>query len=180
MSDWAASERDGHADDATPTDGPASSNRADLIKLLQDALISPPTGLVLIELGFDPSDSPLSAEDVELVATEVADRIAGQAEPGDATLRTGRQSWALIRATTSAPAEAEGLAYRVHKALTEPKIIGDRQLSNRVAIGVVTSLAADTGEELLRYAEHALGDANLLGGDKVVVFDDEDRALLLP
>jgi predicted signal transduction protein with EAL and GGDEF domain len=141
-----------------------SIDRVELVSEIERAFGAPPAGLLLIDL-----QTP-----------EQADVVVDEAEPGDRVLVTGPTSRAIIRAAITAPAEADGLALRLHSALTEPVLVEGRQVSREAAIGVATSLDGDTAEQLLRYAEHGLDDAAMLGGNRVVVFDDEDRQLLLP
>jgi len=179
-------------DSAASSGDQAAPNSADietvergaLIARLDAALETPPVGIILIELLIDQGKSSgqgqTTRENEALLDEAVLQRIAEQAEPGDSTLCTGPGGLALIRSATSAPAETEGLAYRVQKSLVDAVSIGDWQLYCQAAIGVATSLKGDTGEVLLRYAEHALGDARMLGADTVVVFDDLDRELLHP
>ena len=139
---------------------------------MADGLATPPVGLVLVattpRAGSDEPPSP----GVRGPLLDAA--LARQLAPGDRSLVIGAHL-AVVRAGLTAPAEAEGLAYRLHGALSSPVGAGPA-----VAIGVAVSRRGDDPADLVRYAEHALGDALVLGGDLVVVFDDGDRQLLQP
>lgn len=176
VSEWAESAQDRQDNDRERSQSPYRGvvSRTDLLSELVDALQTPPAGVILIEI-----DLGQSTDSDERVAEVFAGRIAEQTEPDDITLVTSSRGFALIRSAITSPAEAEGLAFRVHKALTEPIPVDGEKVTCDAAIGVATSLAGDTNGELLHYAEHALGDSKILGGDRVIVFDDEDRELLL-
>lgn len=146
-------------------------------EVVGEALSTPPVGLVLMVCSIrsehgHPADP--NSVDREIVAT-----LTEQTEPTDVIIETGLHDRAIVRAGLTAPAEAEGLAYRLHGALSARLLNGQERVCE-VAIGVAVGRTGDTAADLLRFAGHALGDAQVLGGNTVVVFDDEDRDLLGP
>ncbi len=106
------------------------------------------------------------------------DRLPGGLRPTDAVIGIAAGRVAVVRAGLSAPAEAEGLAYRLRTDLADRSPTEAGPAIRLVAIGTATSRAGDTGHDLLRYAEHAIADALVLGDGRVVSFDDADRDLL--
>lgn len=151
--------------------------RSALIEATELALATPPVGLVLIELLIE-TDQPEPASDPELLEKVIDQQIAELSGDDDRLLATDRNCLAVVKSSMTAPAEAEGFAYRLQSLLATPLIVGEARTSYQAAIGVAVSRAGDTAIDLVRYVEHALGDARMLGGDMVVVFDDQDRDLL--
>ena len=150
-----------------------------MLAAISARLQRPPLGLVLIEVVVraDQIGGPI---DAATVLRAIEDRIGRETGPDDLVLPTGPDRLTVVRAGLTAPAEAEGLALRIQAGLAAPMLAGEGRVHCRAAIGVAVSRAGDSAADLLRYAEHALGDASLLGGDRVVAFDDRDRELLLP
>lgn len=116
-----------------------------------------------------------------MVEKTVVFSVAACAELSDAILAASTSEVAVIRAPLGGPAAAEGLAHRLAQRLDSELArlaldAGQPQIG--WAIGVVAARRDDTGDDLLRYAQSALDDAWLLGGRRLVAFDDGDRELL--
>lgn len=142
-------------------------------------LANPPTGVLVIEVLAEPDDGS-GAVDRRAVDRVIAERVGRHTEPADLVMPTGPDRLMIVRPGLTAPAEAEGLALRIQAALATPMLVGEGRVRCQSAIGVAVSRKGDAADALLRYAEHAIGDARMLGGDLVVAFDDQDRELLLP
>lgn len=153
--------------------GAASETRASVLSTIAEALKTPPVGLILIELLID--QTPSGQVDAP---AELHNRIERCMLGSDTMVTAGIDRLLVIKRQMAAPAETEGFALRLLNALGGPILGGDEPVTCHSAIGVAVSHAGDQPEDLLRYAEHALGDARMLGGDMVVFFEDADRALL--
>ncbi|MEM7272897.1 MAG: diguanylate cyclase [Actinomycetota bacterium] len=159
-------ERDGHGGQR---DGGA------LLSIVTDRLASPPIGVILVEVRTErPADDRRSGDRDDAVA------LAGLVAPGATVVTLDTDRLAVVLGPLTAPAEAEATAHRLWEALTDRTVPGNGQVGPQAAIGVAVSRTGDEPEDLIRYADHALTDATMLGGDGVVPFDDGDRDLLLP
>lgn len=149
------------------SEGPASAFRAELEQLagpIAEALDHQPVGLVLVEL--TPDDGVLHWDGVRKL-------VDGEHGPLDKTIELGPNRLAVIKADLTAPAQTEGYSLRIHEAIRT-------EHPSRVAIGVAVSRSGDAANVLLRFAVQALEDALLLGGDTVVIFDEQDRDVHIP
>lgn len=157
--------------------GLAVVDRHGLMAHIDNALTRPPVGVLLVE--WDPVPGLRVGSPARAAYDPIAAAVLAGAGPGDVIVSGGPGLVALIRPAMTAPAEAEGLAHRIvaHFQPTGERIDDP---TPTWAIGVAVSHCSDSGEALLRYAEHALSDAQLLGGNRVVPFDDLDRLLLAP
>lgn len=149
----------------------------EIIALLTPAMAEPPVGLVLIELRVETETGTEIPHDKDL-GDELRSRIGRCLDENDLLLAAGQDRLLVIKRDLRAPAETEGFALRLLNALGGPVRIGNRSGTCQSAIGVAVSHPDDTPAELLRYAEYALEDAGMLGGDMVVCFEDADRELL--
>lgn len=164
-------------DDDENENGPDHSDRATVVEHVASGLETPPVGLVLLEVLIETDESTGPIEQAALYETFIG-RVSTETGPEDSILVTGQDRFTIIRPGLTAPAEAEGFAYRIQAALRPTMLIGNDRVSCQTSIGVAVSRTGDTPEHLIRFAEHALGDARMLGGDMVVAFDDQDRDLL--
>ncbi len=174
---------DGGDSHLEPTDRARSSSDGlgpAIAHAIEQSLGGAPVGLVLIELLVD---TDIVTEPVETATFQaaVSARIAGLTGDDDTILSDDPYRLAIVKPGLTASAEAEGFAYRVQASLADPLPIGPSSTTAcQAAIGVAVSRRGDRAADVVRYAEHALGDARMLGGDMVVPFDDQDRDLLLP
>lgn len=157
---------------------PGAPGRTEILAPIGEALTDPPVGLVLIEVAIDPIEIG-SAPDDRLLMQSVEDRIGRETGPRDAIIAAGSRRLTIVKPGLTAPAEAEGFALRIHAALRAAMLVGEGRVRCQAAIGVAVSRADDTPALLVRFAEHALVDARMLGGDTVVAFDDQDRDLII-
>lgn len=141
------------------------------------AITSAPIGLVLIELRIE-SDTGESITTDDAIRSELQKRIALCLTESDELLAANVDRFLIIKRHLSAPAETEGFALRLLNTLGGPLRDGRTTGICHSTIGVAVSHAKDSAQDLLRYAEHALADAHMLGGDLVVCFEDADRELL--
>lgn len=171
---------DGPGESGSADDRTASQSDAAVLERVAEALASQPAGVVLIEFVIEHDGE--SAIEGRTVDDLINARLEVVVEPSAIVAGPAVDQVAIIRRAMSAPAEAESVAFRLHELLSGPVTIGpDGEVAFcRAAIGVAVSRAGDTAPALLGYAQHALADARMLGGDTVVVFDDIDRDLLLP
>lgn len=162
-----------------PADHPVSyPDRNEVLERIAERLENPPVGLVLLEVLVDVDEigGPIASD---LIDAAIVHRIDKETGDGDVVLATGPKRLTIIKSGMTAPAEAEGFAMRIQAGLQAPMLVGEGRVTCQSAIGVAVSRSGDTAEPLVRYAEHALGDARMLGGDMVVAFDDQDRDLLV-
>jgi predicted signal transduction protein with EAL and GGDEF domain len=168
---------EGPNDDDPALDQAERLAEAALLERVAEAVGAPPVGLLFVELQLNSPDDSHVAVDELLLA-----RFEAVVDAADIVVGPGPNRVAVIRQAMTAPAEAEGTARRLHGVLSGPVAINraGESVTCQAAIGVAVSLTGDSANDLVRYARHALDDARMLGGDTVVVFDDDDRDLLLP
>lgn len=144
---------------------------------IDEALALPPVGVLVIE--WEPGPGPTVGSTGPGPHDPVVEAVLAEAGPADLVVSAGPGRVGLVRRALTAPAEAEGLAHRIaarfHSTADRPEAP-----ASTWAIGVAVSHRGDTAADILRYSEHALTDAQLLGGDRVVPFEDADRLLLAP
>ncbi len=149
--------------------------------LLDTTAPTGPTGLLMIHLdAIDavtiPVDDP--GDLGERLLKAAYNRVTSLLKGPDRTLRVGLDEIAVIRAGMQAPAEAEGLALHLSEALKKPFELDAISATCPFAIGVAATLQGDDARDLIRFAEHALSNAVVLGRNQMVAFDDADRELL--
>lgn len=166
---------DGPSGNGRDTD--ATRTREEVVGALAIAMETVPIGLVLIELRIE-SETGNTIEADDETRAELGSRIARCLTDSDELLTPNVDRFLIIKRQLTAPAETEGFALRLLNALGGPLHGGPAKGICHSTIGVAVSHAKDDAEDLLRYAEHALADAHLLGGDLVVCFEDADRELL--
>ena len=165
------------ADTAPDSGKDADVTRQHVLDTLRVAMKSVPIGLVLIELRVEAESGKLIETD-DNVRAELKNRLARCLTESDELLVTNVDRFLIIKRELSAPAETEAFAMRLLNTLGGPLHQGPTKGICHSTIGVAVSHATDDAEDLLRYAEHALADAHMLGGDLVVCFEDADRELL--
>lgn len=143
------------------------SDRTEVLEHIALGLRNQPVGVIALDVEPGP------------VATEIAPTVEAIVGEPDAVLQLGPHRLVVIKPGLIAPAEAEGLTLRLRQEIVDQPVGSDTDERRRATIGVAVSHAEDGPADLLRYAEHAIGDARMLGGDRVVFFDDPDRELLV-
>ncbi len=154
---------------------PSTAEEEAFRRHIADAITNGPTGLLLIGASVD--------MDVEVSPTDVFDelshRLHRHVRDEDLLVHDEPGRWRLVRSDLRGPSEVEGLAFTVQSELAKPVIVHDRAIRCSVAVGAATTVSGDDAATLGRHARHAFEDAELLGGDRVVAFDDLDRDLLV-
>lgn len=160
------------------SDAASFCDQTEVIAAIAAALENPPIGLVLLDILIQ-TDEVGGPVGHDLLWQTLHGRVRKETGPDDAVLKTGTQRLTIIKSGLRAPAEAEGFALRVLAGLRSPMLVGEGRVTCQTAIGVAVSRAGDRAAPLVRYAQHALDDARMLGGDRVVAFDDQDRDLII-
>ncbi len=177
-----AADDSGHSPSGRPSHSPTgrdvagSDGRRALIEAIDGAMASQPVGVLLVELRVQRRSGQQA--DRHLADRAMQEGLFDGLHSSDVVIEVEAGRIAIVRAGLSAPAEAEGLAYRLRAALADRTEAGPGPAILLVAIGAATSRPGDTGQDLLRYTEHAIDDALLLGEGNVGLFDDGDRDLL--
>ena len=173
------------ADPDPPSDRRPDALRPEELTEAVDRLGPPPIGVVLISVEAQSEriegDAGSAIEPTpsgDRIAREVAAHLAERIHQPDVLAIDEQDRIVVARAGLRAPSATDGLAHNLHDELSRTRIVGDRAVRWRVTIGAATSLAGDTGPDVVGYATRALDEAHLLGGDRVVIFDDVDRELL--
>ena len=106
----------------------------------------------------------------ELVLREAASRIGDIADEVGLAARLGGDEFAVLMAGVSRPTEALEVAGRIRAALSQPIVVGNRELRVTGSVGVGFSDEAATVDELLRNADVAMYAGKGEGGDAVTMF----------
>lgn len=109
----------------------------------------------------------------------VARRLQETLRESDTVARLGGDEFAGLLPSTECPDGARVLARRMHEAIVEPAVIGDRSLSTGASIGL--ALFPDHGDDaraLLHAADLAMYDAKR-SGSKFKVFESNRKSTLL-
>ncbi|MEM9561324.1 MAG: hypothetical protein AAGA93_01820 [Actinomycetota bacterium] len=134
----------------------------------------------MLLIGWDRLDEVYGVHELQ-VERSVVFTVTACTRVTDEIIAASTNELAVVRAPLDAPAAAEGLARRIAQRLgpeLESLAVDAERSPTRWAIGVAVSRAEDEPADLLRHAEAALGDAWVLGGGRLVAFDDGDRELL--
>ncbi len=164
----------------TGADGLHRVDRWGLIDQIERARSTPPVGLLLV--GWDPPTDGVGSND-HLIERSIVFAVAACTESTDTVVAASTCEVAIVRAPLRAPAAAESLAHRLAQRLDtelERLAVEARQPRTAWAIGVAVARPEDRGSDLVRHGHSALDDAWLLGGRRLVAFDDGDRELLGP
>jgi diguanylate cyclase (GGDEF)-like protein len=109
----------------------------------------------------------------------VADRLRSCVRDGTTVARLGGDEFAIVEDVTDAGTEAEGLAERIHRMLSEPFDLGDHQVAIGASIGI--ALAPGDGldcDEIVKNADLALYRAKSEGRGKHRFFEPEMDRLM--
>ncbi len=151
-----------------------------MLARLGASLDRPPVGLLLI--GWDRIGESYGVHELQVERSVVFTATACTRITDEIIAASGNEL-AVVRSALDAPAAAEGLAHRIAQRLDtelQSLAVDTERSPTRWAIGVAVGRPDDGAADLLRYAEVALDDAWLLGGGRLVAFDDGDRELLDP
>ncbi len=122
--------------------------------------------VAVLEIGrFDTLTETLGATAVDEVVAGVAQRIKATVREEDTVARIGGRQFALILPGVRGPAEMATVAESLHGSLSEPLVIGERELFVASSVGVAVYPADGVGgEDLLQCAQVAVRRAATTGG----------------
>jgi diguanylate cyclase (GGDEF)-like protein/PAS domain S-box-containing protein len=99
-------------------------------------------------------------------------RLSQAVRPADTVARFGGDEFVVLVGDVTSVADAEQLAHRLSRVLTEPFELGDHRVPATASIGVaMTSDATASPESLIRQADAAMYRAKEHGRNRVEVFD---------
>jgi diguanylate cyclase (GGDEF)-like protein len=112
----------------------------------------------------------------------VAERLASCARSDDFVARLGGDEFAIMVLGTSADTTAaDSMAQRVLNAFRTPFVLGDRQFSIAVSIGVsAVRRDASDAESLIAEADFAMYSAKRAGKGRREIFDAATTAIVAP
>ncbi len=111
----------------------------------------------------------------DLVLRHAAAQIAGAIRSGDTVARFGGDEFVVVCDDISA-LETEQIAERVLRALSEPSLIGKREMTVTASLGIAVSDGEATPESLLRDSDAAMYRAKERRGDRIEIFDEALRS----
>ena len=107
----------------------------------------------------------------ELLAT-IADRLRVLVREGDTLARFGGDEFTLLVENVGAPANAEGIAEALLRAVHEPIVLGcGREVVASVSVGIAFAVAGGSADDVLHDADVAMYQAKRLGAGHFVTFD---------
>lgn len=155
------------------------TNRAAAITSLEQALArarrhADTTAVLYIDLdNFKQANDLHGHRTGDHILREVGARLSGVVRTGDIVARVGGDEFVVIAERVEGPEEAEALAARLVKALSEPVEWQDVRLSTGASIGMTLAHGDDADPlELLARADLALYQAKQRGGQGVYVYDE--------
>ena len=101
----------------------------------------------------------LGREIVDALVVQFAERLSSELRNGDVLARIEGQTFALLCRSIAADEEISAVAARVLGTANEPFRANKRELTLGVRIGIATSAPGVGGEDLMRRADTALGEA---------------------
>jgi len=112
----------------------------------------------------------------DTVARHVDDMSARNAKPEYTLGRMGGDEFVVLLHAVRDVVQATQVANRIHRALSAPFIVGDREVFSNASIGVALDSGTYTkAEDLLRDADTAMYRAKAMGKGRSEVFDSEMR-----
>ena len=104
----------------------------------------------------------------------VAGRLKNCARPQDVVARFGGDEFVILIEQMRDPDEASNVAARIQNALSTPFHIGNREVASGVSVGIVlSSEAAESSEDFLRYADMAMYHAKNKGRGQAQTFNEK-------
>jgi diguanylate cyclase (GGDEF)-like protein/PAS domain S-box-containing protein len=104
--------------------------------------------------------------------TATARRLESCLRQGDALARLGGDEFAILLNSIGDPQQANAVAFRIQKALSDPFSIGGREVFTSASIGIAFGLAHyDNPEEIMRDADTAMYHAKSRGKARHELFD---------
>jgi diguanylate cyclase (GGDEF)-like protein/PAS domain S-box-containing protein len=104
--------------------------------------------------------------------TAVSRRLESCVRDGDALARLGGDEFAILLNAVSDPQQANAVAFRIQKALSDPFSIGGREVFTSASIGIAFGLGHYTNpDEIMRDADAAMYHAKSRGKARHELFD---------
>ncbi len=125
--------------------------------------------------GFKLVNDSLSHAVGDLLLVAVARRFADVLRPGDTVARLGGDEFAVLLDSVVTPADATGVAERVHDALEDSFNVAGHDLFVRASIGISLRARGVSAHDLVRNADIAMYDVKRRGTGSYVIFDDTMR-----
>ena len=127
--------------------------------------------------GFKPINDSYGHPTGDAVLCEVSRRLEGMVRSGDTVSRLGGDEFLVVQAGVQHPDQAEMLARRIIKQLSEPYSIDGMELRISVSIGVAMAPALGTDlEHLMACADAALYCSKARGKAQFQFYTAEDAA----
>jgi diguanylate cyclase (GGDEF)-like protein len=125
--------------------------------------------------GFKMVNDSLSHAVGDLLLVAVSRRFAELLRPGDTVARLGGDEFAVLLDSVVTPADATGVAERVHNALDRPFNVAGHELFVRASIGISLRSPGVSAHDMVRNADIAMYDVKRRGKGSYVIFDDRMR-----
>ena len=106
---------------------------------------------------------------------QAGNRIAAAIRPGDTVARFGGDEFVIVADDVSL-AETEQIAERVLEAVSQPCLVGKREMNVSASIGIAIADADAPPESMLRDSDAAMYRAKERGRGRVEMFDDALRS----
>jgi diguanylate cyclase (GGDEF)-like protein/PAS domain S-box-containing protein len=107
----------------------------------------------------------------------VSRRLESCLRQGDALARLGGDEFAILLNAIGDPQQANAVAFRIQKALSDPFSIGGREVFTSASIGIAFGLGAyDNPDEIMRDADTAMYHAKSRGKARHELFDADMHA----
>ena len=160
------------------------ANRASLLDDIDRALSSAarsgrPTAVLMIDMDrFKEVNDSLghgAGDDLLVIA---AARLRAMTRAGDLVGRPGGDEFIVVMRDLDGPGEAMRVAWRIVQAFREPFSADSVELFATVSIGVAFASKASTSDDLVREADTAMYLAKSEGRDRVMVFNEDLRAVV--
>ncbi len=159
-------------------------NRSLFVDRIDHALVrlqrSPGAGLAVAFIDLDDfkavNDGMGHSVGDELL-TKVADRLTTCVRAADTIARFGGDEFAVLLEDVTSAEQVKEFAERVIEVLRVPMDVGGLSLGVPASIGVAFAMPESTSESLMRDADIAMYGAKANGKGRVVLFDDQLRAL---
>ena len=109
--------------------------------------------------------------------TAVSRRLESCLRQGDVLARLGGDEFAILLNALSDPQQANAVAFRIQKALSDPVSIGGREVFTTASIGIAFGLALyENPDEIMRDADTAMYHAKSRGKARHELFDADMHA----
>lgn len=102
-------------------------------------------------------------------------RLSEQLRAGDTLARFGGDEFVVVWRDLDSAEQAHELAQRLSDCLSAPFELGDVRVNVSASIGLVTSAAPNTAEELIEFADAAMYEAKRHGRSRVRLFERDLR-----